>query len=70
MESYCDRCGDTGVVSRAQEGLQPVAQRCSCYLVNPVLQARHQELITRQPVRKTKRKPQDDRRRLDRRLEF
>ena len=64
MESYCDRCGDAGVVSRTQIGLQPVVQRCSCYLVNPVVQARHQELISR----KTKRKPQDDRR-WDRRLD-
>ena len=44
-EPYCDRCGDTGMVSRQQIGLQPAALRCSCYLVNPVLRARHEELI-------------------------
>ena len=57
MESYCDRCGDAGIVIRIQKGLQPVAMRCSCCLSNPVLQARHQELTTRRPVGKTKRKP-------------
>ena len=72
-EPYCDRCGDTGMVSRQQIGLQPAALRCSCYLVNPVLHARHEELIVsrhlsdrRRPtrsvsgrVKKTKLEPQN-----------
>ena len=43
-EPYCDRCGDTGVVSVERIGIQPEAVRCSCYLVNPVIKERHRRL--------------------------
>ena len=41
-QSYCDRCDDTGMVGMNRIGIQPQAVRCSCYLVNPVIRARHQ----------------------------
>ena len=45
-EPYCDRCMDTGLVIVERIGIQPEALRCSCYLVNPVIQERHRHLDT------------------------
>ena len=45
-EPYCDRCMDTGLVIVERIGIQPEALRCSCYLVNPVIQERHRRLDT------------------------
>ena len=50
-EPYCDRCGDTGMVIVDRIGTQPEALRCSCYLVNPVIQERHRRLETFKPKR-------------------
>ena len=45
-EPYCERCGDTGMVSREQIGIQPQAVRCSCVRYNPVIQARYKAMDT------------------------
>ena len=46
---YCERCGDTGMVSVEAIGRQPEALRCGCYRVNPVIKARHQRLNVKPP---------------------
>ena len=54
---YCERCGDSGMVSMERIESQPEALRCSCYLSNPVIKARHKkfdEAQARIRIRKTR----------------